>query len=98
MPLALLSILLQLQSILSATASNPTYGSTPRTLNLTTIATNSEKESTIECWQLDAQFVASSAAGTSGAVFAQLGLTGATSYGIIPAEFDGGLHNAPVVQ
>lgn len=70
----------------------------PKTLNVTTIATNAQKESTLECWQLDAPLLASAAAGTAGAVFAQLGETGATSWGLIPAGFNGGLHNAPAVQ
>ena len=70
----------------------------PKTLNITTISANAQKQSTLECWQLTAQLVPSAAAGTSGAVFAQLGETGATSYGILPPQFDGGLHNAPVVQ
>lgn len=52
----------------------------------------------LECWQLDAPLLASAAAGTAGAVFAQLGETGATSWGLIPAGFNGGLHNAPAVQ
>ena len=70
----------------------------PKTLNITTIAANAQKQSTLECWQLAAPLVASAAAGTAGAVFAQLGETGATSWGLIPAGFDGGLHNAPAVQ
>ncbi|CAF9941799.1 hypothetical protein IMSHALPRED_002907 [Imshaugia aleurites] len=69
----------------------------PSHLNITTIATASGK-STLECWQLSAPFVASSQAGTSGAVIAQLGETGATSYTLLPPGFDGGLHNAPAVQ
>ena len=70
----------------------------PKTVNITTIAANAQKESTLECWQLAAPLIASSAAGTAGAVFAQLGQTAATSWGIVPANFDGGLHNAPAVQ
>lgn len=69
----------------------------PSSLNITTIAAANGK-STLECWRLSAPFVQSSQAGTSGAVVAQLGETGATSYSILPPQFDGGLHNAPVVQ
>lgn len=71
---------------------------TPKTLNITTIAANAQKESILQCWELDAPFIASAAAGTTGSVFAQLGEGAAVSYGIIPPKFDGGLHNAPVVQ
>ncbi|KAI9712067.1 MAG: hypothetical protein M1820_001776 [Bogoriella megaspora] len=94
----LLLLLLQLQLLLQFALSAPSDEAVPKTLNITTIAANARRESTLECWQLDAPFVASATAGTSGAIFAQLGLTGASSYGIIPAEFNGGLHNAPVVQ
>ena len=84
--------------IVVAAAPAPAPAPAPKTLNITTIATNAQKESTLECWQLAAPLVASSAAGTSGAVFAQLGQTAATSWGIVPANFNGGLHNAPAVQ
>ena len=92
MPLAVLVLLLQALLISIATAT------TPKTLNITTISANVRKESTLECWQLAAPLVSSTTAGTSGAVFAQLGEAGATSYGVIPPQFDGGLHNAPAVQ
>ena len=97
MPLAFIILLFKLQFLLQTTTTTAAATS-PKTLNITTIAANAQKESVIECWQLTAPFIASAAAGTSGAIFAQLGGTGATSYGLIPAEFDGGLHNAPVVQ
>ena len=45
-------------------------------LNITTIGAANSK-STLECWQLSAPLVQSSQAGTSGAVIAQLGETGA---------------------
>ncbi len=97
MPLAFIILLFNLKFLLQTTTTTATATS-PKTLNITTIAANAQKESIIECWQLTAPFIASAAAGISGAEFAQLGDTGATSYGLIPAEFDGGLHNAPVVQ
>lgn len=69
----------------------------PSHLNFTTIGAANGR-STLECWQLSAPFVQSSQAGTSGAAIAQLGETGATSYTLLPPQFDGGLHNAPAVQ
>lgn len=69
----------------------------PSHLNITTIAAASGK-SILECWQLSAPFVQSSQAGTSGAAVAQLGETAATSYTLLPPEFNGGFHNAPAVQ
>ena len=97
MPFALFLLLYHLQLLLQATPSMAA-SPTPKTLNITTILANVQRVSIIECWQLAAPLEASSTAGTAGALFAQLGETGATSYGLIPAEFDGGLHNAPVVQ
>lgn len=70
----------------------------PRLLNVTTIAANVRNESVLECWQLTAPFVVSTTAGVSGAAVAPLGETAATSFGVIPARLDGGLHNAPAVQ
>ena len=92
--LLLFQLQIALQAVIVSTATAPT----PKTLNITTIATNALKQSTLECWQLDAPLLASAAAGTAGAVFAQLGETGATSWGLVPAGFNGGLHNAPAVQ
>lgn len=100
--LSALLLLLPVHLLLQATASpleartNPPP--TPKLVNITTIAANAQNESTLECWQLTAPFVASADAGVSGAVFAQLGETAKTSYGVIPAGFDGGLHTAPAVQ
>ena len=72
----------------------PTAPPAPSHLNVTTIS----GKSTLECWQLSAPFVQSSQAGTSGASISQLGETGATSYTMLPPDFNGGLHNAPAVQ
>ncbi|KAL2046917.1 hypothetical protein N7G274_000935 [Stereocaulon virgatum] len=98
MPFALLFLLFHFQLFFRTTSSAATRAPTPRFLNITSISANAQKESVIECWQLAAPFIASAAAGTAGALFAQLGKAGATSFGLLPAEFDGGLHNAPVVQ
>ncbi|KAL8804740.1 MAG: hypothetical protein Q9200_005696 [Gallowayella weberi] len=71
--------------------------SKPTTLNVTAISAKNGA-STIECWQLASPFKSSSQPGVSGASFAQLGKAGGVSYALIPAKFDGGLHNAPAVQ
>lgn len=69
----------------------------PQYLNLTAISTVNNA-SVLECWELSSPFETSSEPGVAGAAFAQLGDGGAVSYAIIPADFDGGRHNAPVVQ
>lgn len=75
----------------------PESSPVPSRLNITTIGAANGK-SKVECWQINAPFVQSSQAGTAGAVVAQLCETGATSYLLLPPHFDGGFHNAPVVQ
>ncbi|KAF6218246.1 hypothetical protein HO133_006208 [Letharia lupina] len=89
--------LANLSAFIVSASTLPKTPPAPSRLNITTIAAANDK-STLECWQLSAPFVQSSQAGTSGAVIAQLGETGATSYSLIPSQFDGGFHNAPVVQ
>ena len=91
-------LFLLLQAVIHGVVTSAATAPAPKTVNITTIAANAQKESTLECWQLEAPLVASAAAGTAGAVFAQLGETTKTSWGIIPGKFDGGLHNAPAVQ
>lgn len=73
----------------------PITMATPSSLNITAI---SAKNGVSECWQLSSPLLKSDQAGVSGAAFVQLGQTGNTSYAIIPARFDGGLHHAPTVQ
>ena len=98
MPLILLYLLVQVFLFSSLRmASAIAKSSVLQTLNVTAISA-ANGASTIECWQLAAPFITSSTAGVSGAAFAQLGKAGNTSYAIIPAKFQGGLHNAPVVQ
>ncbi|KAL8765464.1 MAG: hypothetical protein Q9194_006558, partial [Teloschistes cf. exilis] len=70
---------------------------TPKHLTITAISAK-DGASTIECWKLDAPFAISSGAGVTGAAFTQLGTIENLSYAVIPPRFDGGLHNAPVVQ
>lgn len=90
-------ILSNLSTFIFLTVTQSTTPPTPSHLNITTIAA-ANGTSALECWQLSAPFVQSSQAGTSGAVIAQLGETGATSYSLLPPHFDSGFHNGPVVQ
>ena len=69
----------------------------PHTLNITAISA-ANGQSIFECWQMDAPFLKSSAPGTDGAVFAQLGDTANATFAVLPPKFNGGLHNAPCVQ
>jgi len=69
----------------------------PPNLQLTAISAK-DGASTIECWKLAAPFVVLSQIGVAGVAFAQLGKAGNVSCAIIPAKYDGGLHNAPNIQ
>lgn len=69
----------------------------PPNLQITAISAK-DGASTIECWQLQAPFVVLSQPGVSGVAFAQLGKAGNISCAMIPAKYDGGLHNAPNIQ
>lgn len=73
------------------------YTFNPPRLNLTTIAGNGRHQSVIECWSV-ADLAVSSTPGTDGALFADIGKPSTASYLNIPAQFNGGLHNAPAVQ
>lgn len=75
------------------TSGSPTNGSP---LDLTAISATGGS-STFECWRLNATFKSPTGAQT-GPVGVPLGNLSATSYSIIPAGFDGGLHNAPSRQ
>lgn len=79
-----------LQLFASAIAA-PTY------LNLTAISA-ADGESILECWQLSDPFALSGQAGTTGTAVHQLGNAVNTSIIVIPAHFNGGVHNAPAVQ
>ena len=64
----------------------------------TAIVTDANNNSALECWQLNASVTTSTGAGTAGATTFQLGnLTNAT-YTVLPANFYGGIHNAPYPQ
>lgn len=70
----------------------------PNTLNVTVLGAQNN-HSTLECWALNPGFQQSSTAGTSGSDALNLGLVGGNaSFSILPARFDGGLHNAPALQ
>ncbi|KAK7914058.1 hypothetical protein PG985_011761 [Apiospora marii] len=66
-------------------------------LNITAIGATGGK-STLECWQMDAPFAVSDTPGTRGSAAASLGNVTKLDFGVIPANFDGGLHNAPANQ
>lgn len=66
-------------------------------LNVTAIGARNGS-STLECWQIDAPFAISDQAGTAGTALANLGNVTRFLYSVIPAGFDGGLHNAPANQ
>ena len=83
----------------------PFLGSTlaaANTLNVTVIGAHNNR-STLECWALEPGFKTSTQAGTSGAEMLNLGpLSGKnaanSSLSVIPADFNGGRHNAPAKQ
>lgn len=66
-------------------------------LNVTAIGASGGK-STLECWQLDAPFAVSDTPGTRGSAAATLGNVSNLGMTVLPAGFDGGLHNAPANQ
>ena len=69
----------------------------PQGLNITTLTANAKKESVIECWKV-ADLAVSDTPGIQGALVAPLAAPTKLNYFTIPPKFDGGLHNAPVVQ
>lgn len=57
--------------------------------------------STLECWALEPSFKVSTESGTAGSKTLNLGPIGGSgnsTYGVIPAKFNGGRHNAPTPQ
>ncbi|EAW10504.1 uncharacterized protein ACLA_049760 [Aspergillus clavatus NRRL 1] len=72
--------------------------SVPETLNITVLSAQNN-QSTLECWALEPGFVSSTQPGISGTAALTMGPVGANaSYSILPAQFDGGRHNAPARQ
>jgi hypothetical protein len=65
--------------------------------NLTAISA-SNGQSILECWQLSAQTVQAGTAGIDGASIQPLGSVANATLTFLPANFDGGVHNAPVNQ
>lgn len=66
-------------------------------LNITALGA-ADNASTLECWQMDTPFTISTQSGTAGSAQLQLGNTSTITYGVLPAQFDGGVHNAPANQ
>ncbi|KAJ6155132.1 hypothetical protein N7470_005698 [Penicillium chermesinum] len=90
-PMMRLSILLL---IVASTLATTEY------LNITTLAARNNR-STLECWALEPGFKTSTESGTAGSKSLNLGPIGGSSnstYGVIPANFNGGRHNAPTAQ
>ncbi|KAI1776289.1 hypothetical protein F4818DRAFT_457708 [Hypoxylon cercidicola] len=54
--------------------------------------------SILQCWQIDNPFKTSSEPATSGTALLTLSNVSNLTYGIVPPNSDGGLHNAPNVQ
>lgn len=70
---------------------------TPQPLNITILTGNANKASIFECWSV-ADLKVSATPGIQGALIASLTPGTALNLFSIPARFDGGLHNAPVIQ
>lgn len=65
--------------------------------NLTALATVSNI-SVLQCWQLNNPFTISTDPGTAGSASLQLGGLANSTYSVLPAQFNGGLHLAPHPQ
>lgn len=66
-------------------------------LNITAIGA-ANNASTLECWQMDNPFESAAIPGITGSATAVIGNAANISYTVLPAAFDGGLHNAPLNQ
>ena len=84
------------QSLTSSACAASAPSFVPPALNLTAISA-SNGSSVLECWALPG-FVASTQAGTVGALNLVLGDLANATYTIIPPRFNGGLHQAPAPQ
>lgn len=83
---------------MAATATSAMAATSHGTLNVTVVG-EQDNASTLECWAVDPGFEESNEAGVAGAEELNLGaLDGNATFSIIPAGFDGGLHNAPALQ
>ena len=54
--------------------------------------------SVLQCWQMDNPFESSGTPGIGGSATAKIGDTANITFTVVPAGFDGGLHNAPFNQ
>lgn len=85
--------------ILAALYSLVLYASLVASLNLNVTALGAANgASTLECWQLESPFSISAQPGTAGSASFELGDVANFTYAVIPAGYDGGLHNAPYNQ
>jgi len=71
----------------------------PSYLRATALTTNpSTNTSIFQCWQFASPFNSSSVPGIAGSLALNLDISKELTYTVIPPNFDGGLHNAPVLQ
>lgn len=82
-------------TILASQSPDLSLGST---LNVTVLGARHNR-STLECWALQSGFETSDQPGISGTAALDLGAIGGNaSFTVLPAGFDGGRHNAPILQ
>lgn len=74
-----------------------THAEQQQYLNVTAL-TGKNNVSVLECWQLKTPFVTSDVSGIVGTQTLDMGGVSNATYAILPARFDGGLHNAPFKQ
>ena len=67
-------------------------------LTATSIVTNAQNHSALECWELTSPLKVSDTAGTSGAASYDFANVDGAEYTVIPPRFNGGTHNAPAPQ
>jgi hypothetical protein len=94
----MVSFLQVVASILPGAIATTAVTSMPTSLNITVIGARNN-QSTLECWSLEPSFASSTQPGIAGSASLSLGPVGDNAtYTIVPAQLDGGLHNAPVRQ
>ncbi|GFF26867.1 hypothetical protein IFM61606_05484 [Aspergillus udagawae] len=94
----MMSFLQVVASILPGAIATTAVTSMPTTLNITVIGARNN-QSTLECWSLEPAFSSSTQPGITGSATLSLGPVGDnTTYSIVPAQLDGGIHNAPTRQ
>lgn len=69
----------------------------PNTLNITAL-TGRNNVTVLECWQLTAELAPATIPGRVGSLALPIGNVSNAVYGVLPARFNGGLHNAPRKQ